>query len=82
MECVKSLDIRKNPIQPGLIGVIHGPSSKGGEPIAVEKNHVDIAGPLGDTLFQEKSAGVDKLPETAAQNLVVTDLPTLDSFFP
>src|SRR5262249_10732444 len=68
-------------LHPDRVGIPHRPAAVGGEPVAVDVNDVDVAGPQGDPLFQDSRALVDEGVDGPLDDLVGSNSARRDAGF-
>lgn len=66
---VHAVDQRGDLRQAETVRPVHGAAAMGGEAVAVNPDHVDVAGARGDALFKKKRAFVDQRAEAALDDL-------------
>src|SRR5690606_25839434 len=68
-------------VQPDLVGPEHGAAAIGGKAVAVDPDHVDIQGAVGNAFFQNLGTFVDHHVHATFQDFLLTDLPRRDALF-
>src|SRR5690606_10110570 len=77
--CVQLANRRQYLVQADAVGIEHRPTAPSGEAIAVQVDEVDIAGALGDALFEDLCALVDQRVDGAFDDVPLFQLATLDA---
>src|SRR6516164_3554706 len=60
-------------LQPDRVAIPHRPAAVGGEPVSVDVNDVDVAGPQGDALLQNSRTLVDEGVDGPLDDLIGSD---------
>src|SRR5262249_8219416 len=64
-----------NLTEPDLVGVEHRAAAPHRPAVAVDPDHVDVAGPIGEALLEDARALVDHRIDHALEDLLLVDFP-------